>query len=94
ISLLQRVDSGKTRLTTPKTSRKLDSSSTAPKSPLKVPGSPVLTMQYLNRQRSQSEGSESEPPSPPPSVWKVPEYVEPEWNPVNPKTRRDRKRLG
>ncbi|KAL9967949.1 hypothetical protein ACROYT_G026263 [Oculina patagonica] len=78
--LLQRVDSGKTRLNASKPTRKLDSS-TAPKSPLKVPGSPVLTMQYLARQRSQSEGSESEPPSPPPSVWKVPEYVEPKWNP-------------
>lgn len=35
----------------------------------------------FTRQRSQSEGSDSTPPSPPPSVWKVPEYVEPKWNP-------------
>lgn len=80
-SLLQRTDSGKTKLSS-KPTRKLDSS-TVPKPSLKVPGSPVLTMQYLARQRSQSEGSESEPPSPPPSVWKVPEYVEPKWNPGN-----------
>ena len=45
-------------------------------------------MQYLARQRSQSEGSEtSEPPSPPPSVWKVPEYVEPKWNPGKPESK-------
>lgn len=85
-SLLQRVDSGKTRINASKPTRKLDSS-TAPKSPLNVPGSPVLTMQYLARQRSQSEGSESEPPSPPPSVWKVPEYVEPKWNPGKPESK-------
>lgn len=85
-SLLQRVDSGKTKLSTSKPTRKLDSS-TVSKSPLKVPGSPVLTMHYLSRQRSQSEGSESEPPSPPPSVWKVPEYVEPKWNPGKPESK-------
>lgn len=37
--------------------------------------------ELFTRQRSQSEGSDSAPPSPPPSVWKVPEYVEPKWNP-------------
>lgn len=83
---LQRVDSGRTRLTvTSKTTKKLESTITS-KSPLKVPSPPVLTMQYL-RQRSQSEGSESEPPSPPPSVWKVPEYVEPKWNPGQPESK-------
>ena len=83
-TLLQRVDSGKSKpLSASKISRKVDTPS-APKSPLKVPSSPLLTMQYLARQRSQSEGSESEPPSPPPSVWKVPEYVEPKWNPGKP----------
>ena len=85
-SLLQRVDSGKTKVSSAKPTRKLDASAVS-KTPLKVPGSPVLTMQYLNRQRSQSEGSESEPPSPPPSVWKVPEYVEPKWNPGKPESK-------
>lgn len=88
-TLLQRVDSTKARLSgTSKITRKVDSSApTPPKSSVKVPGSPLLTTQYLSRQRSQSEGSESEPPSPPPSVWKVPEYVEPKWNPGKPESK-------
>lgn len=92
-ALLQRVDSGKTRLSSLKPTRKLDSS-TAPKSPIKAPASPVLAThaQFLSRQRSQSEGSESEPPSPPPSVWKVPEYVEPKWNPGKPESKADSKK--
>lgn len=86
-SIFPKVDQGKARLTpTLKNTRKLESSSTT-KSSVKAPSSPLLTMHYLARQRSQSEGSESEPPSPPPSVWKVPEYVEPKWNPGKPESK-------
>ena len=86
-SIFPKVDQGKARLTpTLKNTRRLESSST-PKSSVKAPSSPLLTMHYLARQRSQSEGSESEPPSPPPSVWKVPEYVEPKWNPGKPESK-------
>ena len=90
---LQRVDSDKTRLSTVKLARKLESS-TIPKSPPKVPASPVLAThaQFLSRQRSQSEGSEGEPSTPPPSVWKVPEYVEPKWNPGKPESKTDLKK--
>ncbi|PFX24751.1 vicilin-like seed storage protein At2g18540 isoform X2 [Stylophora pistillata] len=90
---LQRVDSGKTRFSTVKPPRKLESS-TIPKSPLKVTTSPVLAThaQPLSRQRSQSEGSEGEPSTPPPSVWKVPEYVEPKWNPGKPESKPDLKK--
>ncbi|XP_058946912.1 uncharacterized protein [Pocillopora verrucosa] len=90
---LQRVDSGKTRFSTVKLARKLESS-TIPKSPPKVPASPVLAThaQFLSRQRSQSEGSEGEPSTPPPSVWKVPEYVEPKWNPGKPESKTDLKK--
>lgn len=85
---LQRVDSVKTRLASAtKTTKKLDTPSSTHKTSVKVPSSPLLTMQYLSRQRSQSEGSESEPPSPPPSVWKVPVYVEPKWNPGKPEAK-------
>ena len=87
---LQRVNFGKTRISIVKPARKLESS-TIPKSPPKVPASPVLAThaQFLSRERSQSEGSEGEPSTPPPSVWKVPEYVEPKWNPGKPESKTD-----
>ena len=51
--------------------------------------------ELFTRQRSQSEDSDSAPPSPPPSVWKVPEYVEPKWNPgkLADKKRKDEMKL-
>ena len=75
---LQTVNFGKTRISIVKPARKLESS-------------PVLAThaQFLSRQRSQSEGSEGEPSTPPPSVWKVPEYFEPKWNPGKPESKTD-----
>lgn len=82
---LQRVGTVKTKLTsTTKVTKKLTVRPSTTKSTAKAPDSPLVTIHYLSRQRSQSEESESDPPSPPPSVWKVPKYVEPKWNPWKP----------
>ncbi|XP_032222422.1 capping protein inhibiting regulator of actin dynamics isoform X2 [Nematostella vectensis] len=61
--------------------RKSDHSTYKTSSSFKPPASPVLTLTTLSRQPSVSEDVDSNLPSPPPSVWKVPEYVEPKWNP-------------
>lgn len=39
-----------------------------------------MSVTALTRERASSESNDTSP-SPPPSVWKVPEYVEPKWNP-------------
>ena len=78
---VQRLDSWKGRGVTSKLVRKPESQCT--KSLYKLPAS-SLNVVSLARQRSLSDGSESDAPTPPPSVWKVPEYVEPKWNPGKP----------
>merc|ERR1711973_130646 len=70
--------------TTPRTLRKQDHQHKPVVKPLGSTNGPSVHVplgDLFTRQRSQSEGSDSTPPCPPPSVWKVPEYVEPKWNP-------------
>ena len=57
-----------------------------------LPSSSLDSVVSFVRQRSLSDSSESDQPSPPPSVWKVPEYVEPKWNPGKPEKEQATKR--
>lgn len=70
----------RSRSTTPKSSKKTEQSLHKTSYQANVPT--VISLSALTRERATSESNDTSP-SPPPSVWKVPEYVEPKWNPGN-----------
>lgn len=76
----QKQEAHKSRTSTPKISKKADILSLKPTFQPAIPT--ILTVDALSRERTKSDSSDT-CPSPPPSVWKVPEYVEPKWNPGN-----------
>lgn len=76
----QKQEAHKSRTSTSKVSKKAENLSLKP---VFQPATPtILTVDALSRERTKSDSSDT-CPSPPPSVWKVPEYVEPKWNPGN-----------